>query len=237
MLFRSNASQSASDSKMCRISVCARNLNISEGSHLKLAKGRYVKVSVQDTGHGIPRENISKIFDPFFTTKENGSGLGLPTCFSIMQKHNGAIEVENTSESGTLFSIYIPASADSSEKEKGLSGSDSAFNGIGKRVLVMDDEMYVRDVLGSMLEQLGFEVDKAGDGAEAVMKIASANEKDGGYFAVFFDLTVQGGMGGETAVAKVREFDKDTPVIAASGYSDDERSEERRVGKECRYRW
>jgi CheY-like chemotaxis protein len=139
-----------------------------------------------------------------------------------MQKHNGAIEVENTSESGTLFSIYIPASADSSEKETDLSISRSSFNGMGKKVLVMDDEIYVREVFGSMLEQLGFEVDKASDGAEAVMKIAAANEKDGGYFAVFFDLTVQGGMGGKTAVAKVRKFDKKTPVIAASGYSDDE---------------
>ncbi|HSW60076.1 MAG TPA: ATP-binding protein, partial [bacterium] len=217
-----NASQSSSDSKVCRISIFARNLNATEGSHLKLAKGKYVKVSVKDTGSGISKENVPKIFDPFFTTKENGSGLGLPTCFSIMQKHNGAIEVENTSEKGTLFSIYIPASADSTEKEKGLSGSDSSFNGIGKKVLVMDDEIYVRDVLGSMLEQLGFNVDKACDGAEAILKIASVNEKKEKYFAVFFDLTVQGGMGGETAVAKLREFDKETPVIAASGYSDGE---------------
>jgi two-component system, cell cycle sensor histidine kinase and response regulator CckA len=217
-----NASQASSDSKVCRISIFARNLNVTEGSHLKLAKGKYVKVSVKDTGGGISKENVSKIFDPFFTTKENGSGLGLPTCFSIMQKHNGSIEIESTSETGTLFSIYIPASADSTEKETGLSGSDSSFNGIGKKVLVMDDEIYVRDVLGSMLEQLGFNVDKACDGAEAILKIASVNEKKEKYFAVFFDLTVQGGMGGETAVAKLREFDKETPVFAASGYSDGE---------------
>ncbi|HQJ60066.1 MAG TPA: response regulator, partial [bacterium] len=86
----------------------------------------------------------------------------------------------------------------------------------------MDDEIYVRDVLGSMLEQLGFNVDKACDGSEAVMKIATSNEKNEKYFAVFFDLTVQGGMGGEKAVNKIREFDKETPVFAASGYSDGE---------------
>lgn len=217
-----NASQAVEDSEPCRITVMGKNINIMEGSHLKLPEGKYIKVSVRDMGHGIPKESLSKVFDPFYTTKETGTGLGLPVCFSIMQKHNGAIEVENTSETGTLFSIYIPAAAQIMEKEDISAGNDRKFDGRGRKVLVMDDEIYVREVFGSMLEQLGFTVDKASDGSEAVMKIASSNEKNDRYFAVFFDLTVQGGMGGEAAVAELRKFDKDTPAIAASGYSDDE---------------
>jgi PAS domain S-box-containing protein len=214
-----NASQAMPEGG--KIAVSAKNIYIDNVSAHKIKQGRYVKISVKDKGTGINRDDMSKIFDPFFTTKERGTGLGLPTAFSILQKHNGTIDVESVPGSGSVFSIFIP-SADSTEKEPCLSVSDSSFNGIGKKVLVMDDEIYVRDVLGSMLEQLGFNIDKACDGSEAVMKIATSNEKNEKYFAVFFDLTVQGGMGGEKAVNKIREFDKETPVFAASGYSDGE---------------
>jgi PAS domain S-box-containing protein len=96
------------------IEVSARNIMLEEKAHPKLPKGNYVKVAVKDGGIGIPEEIISKIFDPFFTTKSKGHGLGLATCYSIMKKHGGCIDVESEPGRGSTFTVYLPASPEAS---------------------------------------------------------------------------------------------------------------------------
>ena len=92
------------------IMIKAENIELSETKKIPLEKGKYVKITIKDTGFGISDDNIPKIFDPFFTTKQKGSGLGLATVFSIIKKHKGFIYSESELEKGTAFYIYLPAS-------------------------------------------------------------------------------------------------------------------------------
>ncbi|MBA4391665.1 MAG: hypothetical protein C0399_12130 [Syntrophus sp. (in: bacteria)] len=95
------------------VTIRAENIAIPEGSTIPIGSGDYIRISIEDTGRGIPDENLPKIFDPYFTTKELGSqkgmGLALSLCSSIIKRHGGYIEVESTIDSGTVFHIYLPA--------------------------------------------------------------------------------------------------------------------------------
>jgi PAS domain S-box-containing protein len=95
------------------LKVYAKNINVTGKDQLPLKDGNYVKISIRDTGSGIPEENISRIFDPYFTTKEMGSnkgmGLGLAVCYSIIKKHEGHVAVESQPDSWTAFHLYLPA--------------------------------------------------------------------------------------------------------------------------------
>ena len=92
-----------------RIIISFINTTISEESHLKIPTGKYVKISVTDDGTGIPNDILPKIFDPYFTTKPTGNGLGLPTTYTIIKKHNGHIFVDSQVGKGSTFRIYLPA--------------------------------------------------------------------------------------------------------------------------------
>ena len=204
-----------------KLTVKAENYdrNGSEKEIAELKGNHFVKISVSDTGHGIPKENIEKIFDPYFTTKQKGSGLGLATTYAIIKKHGGKILLESELGKGTTFHIYLPAIPNSKisrkEEEKRL------FSFEGKRALVMDDEEYIRDLMGSFLEMLNMETEFAEEGEEAVNKYKQAMENNHPFDVVIMDLTVRGGMGGKEAVKKILEIDANANVIVASGYSTD----------------
>ena len=180
--------------------------------------GRYVNISIQDKGIGISGEHLTRIFDPYFTTKQKGSGLGLATSYSIIRSHHGHISVESELGRGTTFNVYLPASdrkviQPPKEDRKLLSGKG--------KILVMDDEAMVREVLGKMLLALGYEVKFAENGAEAI-EFFSQSEKSGEPFAAaILDLTVPGGMGGKEAMARLLKIDPQVKAIVSSGYSDD----------------
>jgi hypothetical protein len=167
-------------------------VTINAESVLPLKAGHYVKVSIKDSGIGISQENIQKIFDPYFTTKPNGSGFGLSTSYSIIKNHNGHISVESRSGTGTTFYIYLPASPTGFLMKK---QEDRLITGHG-RILLMDDEETVRMVTGKMLRHLGYEVEFAKDGEEAIRLYESAKKSGRPFDAVIMDLTVPGGMGG-----------------------------------------
>lgn len=179
-----------------------------------LQKGDYVRISIRDQGTGIPEDHIDMIFDPYFTTKEKGSGLGLSICYSIVQKHKGHISVKSTLGIGTTLVIYLPAAQTLHEVKEPLEKT-SVKNGKGK-ILVMDDEETIRNVVGDILQYLGYSVDLAKDGEEAVNLYSS-----GPYDAVILDLTIPGGMGGKEAIKRLREIDPDIKAIVSSGYSND----------------
>jgi two-component system, cell cycle sensor histidine kinase and response regulator CckA len=184
-----------------------------------LAPGRYIAVSVKDEGFGIPEENLIKIFDPYFTTKPGGTGLGMTTTYSIIKKHQGHITVSSKPGKGTTVVIYLPAATgrlQSKEDElKPLPGGKG-------RILVMDDDAKVREVLGEMLLLLGYDADLTTDGAEALKLYVRAQESCRPYDAVILDLTVPGGMGGRDTVRELMKITPHVKTIASSGYCSEE---------------
>ena len=201
------------------IKVYAENVTVKENDSLiPLNPGEYAKVSIEDHGIGIPHKNLSKIFDPYFTTKQRGSGLGLATCYSIINKHDGYITVDSELGIGTTFYFLLPALPDKlpvieTEKEKIVKGTG--------KILVMDDEEIIRNVAGKMLNLIGYRASFAKDGNEAIERFKLAQEIDEPYDAIILDLTIPGGMGGEECIVKLKEIDPDARVIVSSGYSSD----------------
>jgi len=200
------------------INVRAENISCDQvlppGANLK--PGPYVKISVQDFGQGIAEDNIHKVFDPYFTTKPRGSGLGLATTYSIIKNHGGYIDFESKLGEETTFYIYIPASpeeflADEIQKEM-------IPDGRGK-ILVMDDEKKIRDALNRILNRIGYEVELAEDGAQAIELYKAALKSGKPFDVVIMDLTIPGGMGGQEAIEKLKQLDPQVKAIIASGYA------------------
>jgi len=199
------------------ILISARNVSFSADEHPILNKGGYVEVSVADTGSGIPKEILPKIFDPFFTTKSKGQGLGLPTCYSIMNQHGGYIDVDSDPGKGTVFRIYIPASDAPASNEEKKAVQEHKGSGI---FLVMDDEEIMREILTDMLKSFGYDVVCTADGKEAADYVSESLKTQRTLSGMIFDLTVPGGMGGLEAISEIRKIDASTPAFIASGYTD-----------------
>ena len=200
------------------VRVRCENVTLQSGDVPHLWEGNYVKIAISDEGPGISGENLKKIFDPYFTTKEMGSGLGLAISYSIVKYHDGHITVDSEEGRGTTFSIYLPVSRGVPRNR--TDELEQVFTGSGK-VLVMDDEVSVQDVAGEILKRIGYEVEFAGDGAEAIERYRRAKESGAPFDAVIIDLTIPGGMGGKEAIKKLREFDPQVKAIVSSGYSND----------------
>ncbi|HOD14280.1 MAG TPA: PAS domain S-box protein [Spirochaetota bacterium] len=200
------------------VTITTENAEIGPESGLPLRPGRYVKISVRDTGIGIPPENISKIFDPYFTTKSDGNGLGLTSSFSIIMRHEGHISVESEPGAGTIFYVYLPSSEELPRaKEK---SEAPVYRGSG-RILFMDDDEAVNATARKMLEHLGFEVDIAYDGETALTLFGQSLHGGARYDLVILDLTIPGGMGGRKVIEKLIALDPAVKAIVSSGYSND----------------
>ena len=212
-----NASQAMPDGGILQIK--AANQVIAEDTALPLEPGNYIKISFADNGVGISQNHIARIFDPYFTTKQKGSGLGLATVYSIINNHDGLIMVDSELDVGTTFTFYLPAS-----REKQVTAADekskpeAEFLGSGN-VLIMDDEEIVREVAGEIIHYLGFEIDFAKDGEEALEKYSQAMRNSKPFVVVIMDLTVPGGMGGGEAIKKLLKIDPQAKAIVSSGYS------------------
>jgi PAS domain S-box-containing protein len=200
------------------VQVRAENVVVGARLSLPLPQGRYVKVTVEDHGIGIPKEHLQGIFDPYFTTKQKGSGLGLATAYSIIRRHDGYIALVSELGTGTKAMFYLPASQKKAPPKKDSMEAPIAGRG---RILVMDDEEMIRDLVEAMLTQLGYEVTPAKDGAEAIESYAKARQSGAPFDAAIIDLTVPGGMGGKEAIRKLLELDPHVKAIVSSGYSED----------------
>ena len=209
-----NARQSMPEGGLIRVK--AINIYADATSVSPLEKGRYVLISIEDQGGGIPEKYLLKIFDPFYTTKQNNTGLGLSSSYSIIKDHGGRISVDSQLGIGTTFQIYLPAFLEhiSSSKEA-LSTYPS---GRGK-ILVMDDEEIVRLVVSKLLSQCGFEAELARDGEEMLTMYKAAVEKGKPFNAVIMDLGIEGGMGGQEAIKHLLDMDPHAKAIVSSGYS------------------
>jgi PAS domain S-box-containing protein len=200
------------------IHVRLENVSVSNRDGLPLKEGKYLKLSVQDQGVGIPPRMLPKIFDPYFTTKQKGSGLGLATAYSIVMSHDGLITVESEPDVGTTFHVYLPASEGAMPELK--NSVHSVVTGEG-RILLLDDEELIREMVRDMLSLLGYDVDVAKDGEEAVELYRSAKASGNPYAAVILDLTIPGGMGGKETLLELVEIEPKIKTIVSSGYSND----------------
>ena len=183
---------------------------------LKVQPGRYVKISVTDTGTGMDEATRQKIFDPFFSTKgmERGSGLGLASVYGIVQNHGGLIQVSTEKGKGTMFEIFLPASDKEIQEDSSDIHQQSLEYGRGT-VLLVDDEAMVLEVGQMMLENLGYRVLIAQSGEEAIDLYDKEREE---IDLIILDM-IMPGMGGGEAFDRLKTFNPDVAVLLSSGYS------------------
>ena len=178
--------------------------------------GDEVVMTVADTGTGMSEEVRSRIFDPFFTTKgKAGMGLGLSVSYGIIRRHEGRVEVESEVGKGTTFRMTFPVVGESDTQRINDTGPLLTARADGSlRILVVDDEDYVRELLADILEREGCKVSLAGEGREALRLFDSAE-----YDAVFTDVGLPGMSGWEVARA-VRERDERVALAVITGWGD-----------------
>jgi two-component system cell cycle sensor histidine kinase/response regulator CckA len=202
------------------LKVCACNVVIKKNKTISLPDGKYIEIAIQDHGIGIPEENKAHMFEPYFTTKKQGSGLGLPTSYSIIKNHGGQITFESKLGIGTTLHIYLPATKEKAKKvREELSTLPMPLT--QGRILIMDDEDLVRRLLGRILTGAGYEVELTRDGTEAIKKYTEARESRNPFDAVILDLTIPGGMGGKEAIEKLLKIHPGINAIVSSGYAND----------------
>lgn len=212
-----NAKHAMEDGGTIRIH-CENAEELQETVQGQVQPGKFVKISISDNGCGIPEEFIDKIFDPYFTTKHKGSGLGLAISHSIISKHKGTMEVESQVGEGTTFSLFLPATEKESDEIPDEQNGCPLFEQSVK-ILFMDDERVVRDVLKIQLDTLGHKVETAADGEEAIHKYKQSIEEGTPFEIVIVDLTVPAGMGGEEAAQRILAIDKEAKIVVVSGYA------------------
>ena len=208
------------------INVSCENTDIGVQDTLTLKVGKYVKISIEDQGPGIPDKDLAKIFDPYFSTKEMGTqkgmGLGLAVSDSIVKKHDGLITVKSELGTGTTLYIYLPTSVkeiiEAAPVKKPVTEISVTQGG---KILVMDDEEVIRDVCNALLTHLGYEAEVAVEGVEAIEMYEKAMESEEPFDVVFLDLTNKVGMGGADTIVRLLEIDPDVKAIVATGYSGD----------------
>jgi len=200
------------------IVVALKNVKHNENTlaqHPGFNPGRYVNLTVSDTGHGISQEEIDRIFDPYYTTKEvgKGTGMGLAVVHGIIKGHNGLIKVQSTAGKGTTFSIFFPSSEKEAVVEPGT--EDKLPNG-SERILFVDDEESIVKIGQQRLERLGYNVEATTSPIEALNLF---NSKPSQYDLVVTDLAMPK-MAGDKLVKEILNIRPDIPIILCTGFSE-----------------
>ncbi|MDF3056626.1 MAG: sensory box protein [Rariglobus sp.] len=200
-----------------RLAITAENVHLDAhyaAMNIEAKAGPHVVIEVEDTGTGIPHAIIEKIFDPFFTTKEvgKGTGLGLSTSIAIIKGHEGFIRVYSEPGKGTRFRVYLPAKP-TAENPAAIAESTDRPRGRGELVLVVDDEVAIRDITKQTLEAFGYQVLLAADGAEAVALYAAHRDR----VAVVLTDMMMPVMDGPAAIQALIKINPAIRIIAASG--------------------
>jgi len=190
-------------------------------SQYQVTPGRYVKISVTDTGVGMADEILGRIFDPFFTTKEmgRGTGLGLASAYGIVKNHKGFINASSKEGRGSTFSVYLPASESEMQQEKRRYSKTVPGT---ETVLLVDDEQIVIEVVKPMLERLGYQVLSAANGAEGIEMF---RRNKGKVDLVILDLVMPDMPGGKV-FDQLKEIDPGVKVLLSSGYSQEGQAEQ-----------
>lgn len=187
-----------------------------QSSTFNLQPGRFIELEIQDSGCGIPQEDLTRIFEPFFTTKEKGegTGLGLSTVYGTMQQHNGAINVYSEVGKGTVFQILLPIT---SKEEPADRDVVEVIRGSGC-ILVVDDEEIMRVTARKILENLGYTVLLAENGKKAVELFRKEKNR---IDLVLLDM-IMPMMNGRDCFEQLRKIEADVKVVLSSGFSREE---------------
>lgn len=180
---------------------------------------KFIRISIQDTGPGVPEDLIHRIFEPYFTTKDigSGTGMGLALVHSIVDAHNGFVECENT-DTGASFSVYLPpikSVAELSKDNLKEEETESEVNG-QENILVVDDNEMLADLFSNALSHYGYNVVVKNDASQALEEFIGSESK---YDLVISDQTMPG-MTGDRLISKIIANKPDQRVILCTGYSD-----------------
>lgn len=189
---------------------------------LPLPPGHYVRLSLKDEGEGIAETQLPRIFDPYFSTKEigarKGKGLGLTIVHSIIQKHHGHIQIQSTPGQGTTITLYLPVFQEESEAALSSENRESSEK---KRILLMDDEVMIREITGEMLRHLGYDVECAENSDQTLDLYHQGIKSNKPYDAAILDVHIPDGVGGIETLQRLRTIDPGVKAIVSSGYSMD----------------
>jgi len=208
------------------ISIKAENVFVDENyarMHIEAKAGRFIMITVSDTGPGMSPEIQSRIFEPFFTTKEmtKGTGLGLSTALTIVKSHGGFINVYSELHKGSQFTLYLPALDTPGSIEAAALQMDLPL-GNGELILVVDDEESIREITRSTLETFGYTVLTASDGTEALALYADKKNE----IAVVLTDMVMPFMDGPATIRALQRMNPRVRIIAASGLGAGQRAGE-----------
>lgn len=201
-----------------RLLIETKEAHLEAGQIAALPAGRYIQLSVTDTGHGMSAETASRIFEPFFTTKEagKGTGLGLSTALGIVEQGGGTLTVESKPGAGTVFRAYLPVTAEQPGGESG--GRLSEFKTSGSAtMLVVEDETPLRKLISQVLKSAGHTVLEAASGDEAL----AVSARHSGPIDLLLTDVIMPGMSGSELVAKLRRRRPAMTIIFMSGYDND----------------
>lgn len=199
------------------ITLSARNVVLKPGSAAGSLEGEFVALAIIDTGVGIPADVLQRVFEPFYTTKPvgKGTGLGLSQVHGFASQSGGAVTVSSEPDHGTVVTIYLPRSANTTSADAG-DGAASSGEQMRGTVLVVEDSRAVADVTSSLLEQLGYRVVRAENAAEALRHLQQGIGVD----LLFSDIVMPGAINGIGLAQICQERFPDIPVLLTSGFSD-----------------
>lgn len=183
----------------------------------ELPVGDYVHIGVSDTGCGMDQATLEKIFDPFFTTKEQGrgTGLGLAVVYDIVQGHEGKISVRSKPGAGTTFDVFLPVAQERLKKNDRLLNQNLLTAG-NERIMIVDDEEAIRDLLHAILSNAGYQVEEYANGREA-WEVFRQSPED--WSLIITDQTMPQ-MTGEELAVNIMKLQPDIPIILCTGYSE-----------------
>jgi two-component system cell cycle sensor histidine kinase/response regulator CckA len=212
----------AMDRGVVRISAEALSQEtVARQAPLALKPGSYVHLTIRDQGHGMSERTLAHAFDPSFTTRPGAKGLGLATALSAIKRLGGTILAQSTPAVGTTVHLYLPAPMDPALASAAAApGAGPATAQKVQRILLMDDEQMILDIVSRMLSHLGYEVAVSRDGAQAIAAFTKAKAEGHPFDVVMMDLVIPDGLGGQEAAPTIRKIDPDARIIASSGHLD-----------------
>jgi CheY-like chemotaxis protein len=200
------------------ITIATRNRTVDRdmADRWSMHAGKYVVLTVSDSGPGIPPADLDHIFEPFYTRKalgRSGTGLGLAVVWNTMEDHHGRVLV-TSSEQGTRFELYFPAAEESTDSGRDQHAT-AVRGGSGEHILVVDDEPQLRELASAMLAAKGYRVDSVSSGEEAVAFV-----RDCPVDLLILDMIMEPGMSGLETYEAIKEFRPEQKAVIVSGFSE-----------------